>query len=368
MYRNAARQKCQPLSFPPSPNTRNLRTLNSFPAMSTHNNTAFTCTPNPARPIIKASFLTKILPAFAAGMFAFLFVAAIPRVNADPPAISVTDQGTQVDGNLNITGDLLKNGVPWNPSTTLTPATASILGGIKVGAGLSITSDGILSTTGGGGSSLINASIVEAANATNAATLSQQNPSILYVVPKTETIDGSVWFAGKLIVGERPPNPEVLLTPAMTGNTTPSPFAVTASSLWDSNLPNAAWHCFDQVLTANAWSSRNITDANGYATGCWITIDLGAPRTLVRVALAARNDIYKRDSARQFTISVSSDGSTWQTAHESSDLGPTEPDAAQIYYDQAITPVSGRYIRLTINRTFYPNENASMGEIYYYGY
>jgi len=163
-------------------------------------------------------------------LFAILTAATISRVDADPPAISVTDQGTQVDGNLNITGDLLKNGVPWNPATTLTPATATILGGIKVGAGLSITSDGLLSAIGGGGNPLINASIVEAGNSTNAETLSLQNPSILYVVPKTGTIDGSIWFAGKLIVGERSQPAAVLLTPAMTSNTGPAPFVATESS------------------------------------------------------------------------------------------------------------------------------------------
>lgn len=38
-------------------------------------------------------------------------------------------------------------------SYTLPPATASTLGGVKVGSGLSVTSDGTLSTSGGGGGS-----------------------------------------------------------------------------------------------------------------------------------------------------------------------------------------------------------------------
>jgi len=335
-----------------------------------HLNPASTCATSPARPKFWARLFAKTLPAFLAGLFVILSIVfvSIPRMEADPPSISVTDNGTQVDGSLNITGDLLKNGVPLTLSATLAPATTTTLGGVKVGANLSITPDGILSATGGG-NSLINASIVEAADATNAATLSQQNPSILYVVPKTETIDGSVWFAGKLIVGERPSNPTVLLTPAMTDYTAPAPFAVTCSSTWDNNAANAAWRCFDQMLIVNnAWSSHNITDAGGYVVGCWITIDLGATRTLARVALAARCDSYCRDSARQFRVEVSTDGATWKTVHESPDLGPTQPNAGQIYYDQTITPALGRYIRLTINRTFYPNENVSMGEIYYYGY
>mgnify|MGYP001179784386 CR=1 FL=1 len=47
--------------------------------------------------------------------------------------------------------DELKN----NPTYTLPVATASVLGGIKVGSNLSITADGTLSSTGGGGSGYV---------------------------------------------------------------------------------------------------------------------------------------------------------------------------------------------------------------------
>lgn len=49
-------------------------------------------------------------------------------------------------------GKIIRNGIEYGGSYTLPPASANVLGGIKVGSGLSITSDGTLSATGGGGS------------------------------------------------------------------------------------------------------------------------------------------------------------------------------------------------------------------------
>ncbi|MFW3388724.1 UNVERIFIED_CONTAM: hypothetical protein RF648_22370, partial [Kocuria sp. CPCC 205274] len=47
----------------------------------------------------------------------------------------------------------LQTSLKNNPSISLQPATATSLGGIKVGSNLSITADGTLSATGSGGES-----------------------------------------------------------------------------------------------------------------------------------------------------------------------------------------------------------------------
>ena len=65
-------------------------------------------------------------------------------------------------------------------TATLPVATASVLGGIKVGSGLSITQEGILSSTGGGGSGstiLMDISIVD--GELIADYLAQLSPSIV---------------------------------------------------------------------------------------------------------------------------------------------------------------------------------------------
>jgi len=113
-----------------------------------HHNPASTYTTNPARPKIRVSLLAKTMSAFAAGLFAILSTATSLRAD-DPPSLTVTGTGTHVDGNLNFTGTLMKNGVPLTLSSTITPATTTTLGGVKVGANLSVTPDGTLSATGG---------------------------------------------------------------------------------------------------------------------------------------------------------------------------------------------------------------------------
>ena len=67
-------------------------------------------------------------------------------INSDaiPPATASALGGVKVGSGLSITSD---------GTLSAPPATASTLGGVKVGSGLSVTSDGTLSASGGGGSS-----------------------------------------------------------------------------------------------------------------------------------------------------------------------------------------------------------------------
>jgi len=340
-----------------------------------HRNPASTSTTNPARLKTKARLLAKTMPAFAAGLLAILTVAPISRVDADPPSVSVTDQGTQVDGNLNITGDLLKNGVPWNPATTLSPATASILGGIKVGSGLSITSDGLLSVTGGGGNPLINASIVEAGNSSAAETLSVQNPSILYVVPKTVTTDGSVWFAGKLIVGERSQQAMVLLTPVMTSNTSPAPFKITYSSAFnDPQVGWAAFHAFEQN-DVSAWFSASVFTGVGATGVAWIQIYLGAtPQNLRHVILRTRGganvaQAEMNQTPRDFILQGSTDGTNFFDIKSVTDSPQPPAGPGYLIFHESDVSASINYFRLYITKIWGGSLNvASIGEIELYGY
>lgn len=58
------------------------------------------------------------------------------------------------DGSITTLDDAISSGGGGGGGYTLPPATESTLGGIKVGSGLSVESDGTLSTSGGSGSGL----------------------------------------------------------------------------------------------------------------------------------------------------------------------------------------------------------------------
>jgi len=319
------------------------------------------------------------VPILAIGLITLLSIAASTFAD-NPPApqsITVTSEGTHIDGNLNITGELLKNGVPLTPP----PATTTTLGSVKVGAGLSVKPDGTLSASaGGGGNPFSAASIVEAEDAMEAEVLSLENPGILYLVPKTEASDGSVWFAGKLIIGERAQPTLVLLTPAMTSNTAPAPFVATASSKWSGppNMIDDVWHAFDQKNTstggnANAqigWQSAdNKYTAPDYYGSEWIMIDLGSEKTLTNYNLRSRG--YSPVSAdhnqfpRDFTLSISTDGLTFVDVDAHTDV----PQPTVWYQNYSFTlnsPVHARFVKITVTRS--RTRYIDIGEIELYGY
>lgn len=69
-----------------------------------------------------------------------------------PTASASVKGGVKVGAGLEMEGEVLKN---TNPTPySLPTAAAEVLGGVKVGSGLSIDENGILSASGGGGSSL----------------------------------------------------------------------------------------------------------------------------------------------------------------------------------------------------------------------
>jgi len=299
------------------------------------------------------------MPAYAAGLFAILTVATTLRTAAQvTPAINVTNNGTQVDGNLNITGDLTKNGVPYAPP--LSPATTTTIGGVKVGSGLNVAPDGTLSTTGGATTGGF--SIIEAANAAQAGTLSLQNPATLYVVPTTGAADGSIWFAGKLILsgGGSSQPASVLLTPAMTGPNTPAPFAATSNTSY--TTPNAyPWMAFDQ-------SSAGIFHSGpGQISDLWLVLDLGQSRNFRHVKMYSRADSFQQDTPNIVTISTSTDGVTWVQQNVFGGI-PQPATPNYLFLDEALS-FTARYIRFNFDNNRSGNRGyQAVNEIELYGY
>lgn len=85
-------------------------------------------------------------------------VTASVDATSGTPAVTVTKTGTLDNPvfDLAFTGIVGAQGPqgptgPQGDPATLPPATATVLGGVKVGTGLSVTADGVLSVSGGGG-------------------------------------------------------------------------------------------------------------------------------------------------------------------------------------------------------------------------
>jgi len=306
--------------------------------MKTHpRHPASTALTSPVRLKIQTLILAKTILVFTVGLLIILSTATSVRMVADSPSITVTDANTQVTGDLNITGNLLKNGVPWT---------------------------------------LGSASIVEAGNSMDAETLSLQNSGILYVVPKTGTVDGSVWFAGKLIVGERSQPATVLLTPSMTSNTTPAPFVVTTSSVYQSSDGFLGFNAFDQRqyhsgTSGSGWFSGQYsfdTSGNG---GERITIYLGpTARNLRRVVVRSGGNSNGYDAPLDCTLQGSADGATFTDIAAFTNLPLPNPAAYGVVLDVPATALIN-YFRLLVTRV--PTANNSnrfvhIGEIELYGY
>lgn len=184
---------------------------------------------------------------------------------------------------------------------------------------------------------------------------------------------GQAWKNG-VKVFQKPGGGEpgfVLLTPAMTSNTAPSPFSVTASSVWDSNTVNQAFRCFDQAFNGSGWAgggSSNLYDSGGNGSQ-WIQVYLGGyTRTLTRVVLYSRNSGFNQ-LARNIIVQVSSDASSWTDVYTSTDGDIVNAATSQqVTLDKSITPAECQYIRIVITQIWGASTNCGLGEIELYGY
>ncbi len=130
--------------------------------------------------------------------------------------------------------------------------------------------------------------------------------------------------------------------------------SVTASSSPGSSGEQAA-NAIDNDLRTK-WSAPGMPQ--------WITVDLGTPQqiSMTRISFTA----YQWGRSVDYTLATSLDGANWTTV---------AADAQSVPYLQwsevTFTPVSGRYIRITLSNATLPNDtsvsNSEINEIQIYG-
>ena len=113
--------------------------------------------------------------------------------------------------------------------------------------------------------------------------------------------DGTITFA---VPDLSEPSELTKVSPIMTSDTTPSPYRVTRSSVWDT--ADHAWRIFDGVKTGNedyTWISAN-NELNP-----WICIDLGTKTKITSFKLWL--DTSKNKFPEDFTLQGSNDGTNF---------------------------------------------------------
>ena len=166
---------------------------------------------------------------------------------------------------------------------------------------------------------------------------------------------------------------DYLISPVMTSNTTPAPYAAFASSS-SYTAGRAAWNAFDRDYST-VWHSGNaqlaatdgtISVTEDYPEGVYVGLDFGSSVTIGGVELQRRNSSFYQ-SGVDFTIEVSSDQSTWTAVVTETDypLPTTEGYIARWFF----TPVTARYIRYHPTRigTTSSGSSVTLPEMLVYG-
>ncbi len=151
----------------------------------------------------------------------------------------------------------------------------------------------------------------------------------------------------------------VLLTPPMTGNTAPSPYAVTSNSTGDSNGP--PWRAFDQN------KSKTFHSGYGQQNDWWIAIDLGVEQAVSNIKIYSREQInYQQDTPSRVTVSYSSDGVSWTVAKTISGI-PQPTAVGALFFDEDVN-FQARHVKLSfINDRPNQRKYQIIGEIELYG-
>jgi hypothetical protein len=141
-------------------------------------------------------------------------------------------------------------------------------------------------------------------------------------------------YLGDQLIFDHTGTPEsVLLTPAMTSNTSPAPFVVTSNISLVTHL-GPAWHGFDQNLSTQAHSDNN--QQNDF----WLAVDLGQSRNVTRVKMFSReNSLYQNDTPSRVTVLSSADGVQWDELLTVDDI-PQPVGSSVLFFDypmQAVT-------------------------------
>jgi len=251
-----------------------------------------------------------------------------------------------------------------NPLPIRVPAaSATVPGVVKIGDGLTISPDGTLSADAG---------IPEA-----------PEDGIIY-----GRKDGE-WVPIETDL------PLVRLTPAMTSNTTPSPFIVTYSSRYGGD--QSAWdafNAFDQIYSnehgGTAWYSKlnfvgdgNFSDdgeGNFFESGVGdehVTIYLGGiARTLKKVILRTRAGEYLGQARplqqpRDYTIEGSTDGVNFFVIETITDAPMQTESDYLVFGDHDIQPIAIiNYLRIHVTKIWGVEDGpqCAIGEIEAYGY
>ena len=160
-----------------------------------------------------------------------------------------------------------------------------------------------------------------------------------------------------------------LLTSAMTSNSTPSPYSVTASSVYQGStnivdgLPYYdSFRAFDQKSSAfgdNAWLTNNVS------TG-WIAIYLGGTSSAATSYQITNWDSVPSTSApKNWTFEGSNDGSSWTVLDTQSNQSWTSSYQTQTYTISNTTSYTWYRLNVSANNGF---TDLAIHEIAIYGY
>lgn len=159
----------------------------------------------------------------------------------------------------------------------------------------------------------------------------------------------------------------VLLTPAMTSNTTPTPFVISAGS---QHGTNAAFCAFDQLQRGveDSWHSAANPGANA-----WLQIDLGVTRTLSKYNMRTRGGVETALNTKPYswTLSGSDAGAVWTAVDTQTAVSwpnnATNSPGYQLLEFSLPASVDFRFFRFTFDLTGSGRNYVSVGEIELYG-
>lgn len=106
-------------------------------------------------------------------------------------------------------------------------------------------------------------------------------------------------------------------SPLMVSNTTPTPYVVTASSVFSGDTSRQPYKAFNDNLN-NFWT------CNSGALPAWIAIDLGKPTVINGIAIHPIEQAYSKDTPKTFKVYGSDNGVDWVEVY--SGTNDTHPD------------------------------------------
>lgn len=144
------------------------------------------------------------------------------------------------------------------------------------------------------------------------------------------------------------------IIPKMTSNTTPSPYVVSASSIWDATYD--AWKAFNGTNTdaTDCWAT-----ANNVRTG-WIMVDFNTPKVISQYTITSRTGASVTETPKKWTFEGSNNNADWIILDTKTNEINWALNQKRAYQFMNITPY--RYYRLNIAEN---NGNVilSIGEI-----